>query len=296
MNLAIILQEQGQPDEAVALLREVIRIKPGFAEGHYNLGTFLGQQGRLDEAVAESREAIRLKPGFAPAQNNLGMALKLQGKRDEALAAYRRAAELAAPGSPDLERASRLVRQLEQQISLAGRVQAVLDGRDRPASPAEGLIFGELCHNTKHFAAAARLRDDAMAADPRLAEDKAFENRFSASCSAAMAGAGKGEKEPPLDERARARWRKQAVAWLRSDLTRRAQQDRTEVAQDLRWWKIDLDLASIRDAAAINALPADEQTACRALWSEVNALLARARSSQAMASGVRLPASISNTD
>ena len=38
-------------------------------------------------------------------------------------------------------------------------------------------------------------------------------------------------------------------------------------------WQKDTDLAGIRDAASIKALPEDEQTACRALWAEVDQLL-----------------------
>ena len=40
-------------------------------------------------------------------------------------------------------------------------------------------------------------------------------------------------------------------------------------------WKENSRLAGIRDAAAISSLLADEQVACRALWSEVDAVLAR---------------------
>jgi hypothetical protein len=81
----------------------------------------------------------------------------------------------------------------------------------------------------------------------------------------------------------RARWRKQAVAWLRVDLARRTEPARTgtpaagaDVRRKLRHGTGDRDLAGIRDAAAIGSLPADEQGTCRTLWAEVDALLARA--------------------
>jgi hypothetical protein len=47
------------------------------------------------------------------------------------------------------------------------------------------------------------------------------------------------------------------------------------VGQKLVHWKGDPDLAGIRDATALGSLPADEQDACRALWAEVDALLAK---------------------
>jgi len=40
------------------------------------LGFALYHKGQYDAAIAEYREAIRLKPGFAEAHNNLGMAIK----------------------------------------------------------------------------------------------------------------------------------------------------------------------------------------------------------------------------
>jgi hypothetical protein len=49
------------------------------------------------------------------------------------------------------------------------------------------------------------------------------------------------------------------------------------VGQKLQHWKADFDLASIRDDTALEALPEDERKACRALWAEVDELLAKAR-------------------
>jgi hypothetical protein len=40
-------------------------------------------------------------------------------------------------------------------------------------------------------------------------------------------------------------------------------------------WKADADLGGLRDEPELAKLPADEQKACRALWAEVDALLAK---------------------
>jgi hypothetical protein len=53
------------------------------------------------------------------------------------------------------------------------------------------------------------------------------------------------------------------------------------VSQTLRHWKVDSDLAGIRDETALKALSEDEQKACRALWAEVDALLAKVRAGTA---------------
>ena len=51
-------------DDAIAAYREAIRLKPDYAEAHYNLGCVLYDQEKFDEAEAEFAEARRLKPGI----------------------------------------------------------------------------------------------------------------------------------------------------------------------------------------------------------------------------------------
>ena len=62
MSMAYALQIQERLDEAVAAYREAIRLKPDYAQAHYNLGTALFAQEKFDEADAEFAEAKRLKP------------------------------------------------------------------------------------------------------------------------------------------------------------------------------------------------------------------------------------------
>jgi hypothetical protein len=131
----------------------------------------------------------------------------------------------------------------------------------------------------KHlFAAGARLFDDAFAVAPALADDLLGGHRYNAACCAALAASGRGEDDPAPDE-ARARFRAQALAWLRADLTawRRQPQARAPlVVQAFRHWQADPDLAGVRDEAALKALPDDERKDWQALWAEVDRLLKRA--------------------
>ena len=283
-NLGVAVGAQGRVEEAIASYREAVRLKPDFAGAHYNLGDALSHQGKLPEAIAAYRAAIRLKPDSAEAHCNLGYALRSQGDYLGSLAMLRRGHELGIRQPGWRFPSAQWVAEAERLAALAPRLPALLKGEDRPKDVAERLDFARLCSRLKRYAAAARLWAEAFAAEPKLAEDLEAGNRYDAACSAALAGAGQGEREPPLDEREKSRWRKRAVEWLAADLARRAEhawagtpQAKAEVAHKLQWWKADPDLAGIRDAAAIGARPADEQAACRALWAEVDALLARAR-------------------
>src|SRR5262249_28455340 len=91
---------------------------------------------------------------------------------------------------------------------------------------------------------------------------------------------GAGQDAAKLDDRERARWRKQALEWLRADLEPLAKrsengkaEDRARVRQTLRHWQEDRDLAGLRDASALAKLPEPERAACRRLWQDVASLL-----------------------
>jgi len=68
-NLGNILEERGQLEEAIAVLKEGARlnshdavIREDVARVYYNLGVYLDRQGKAQEAIAGYREAIRLGP------------------------------------------------------------------------------------------------------------------------------------------------------------------------------------------------------------------------------------------
>ena len=92
-------------------------------------------------------------------------------------------------------------------------------------------------------------------------------------------GAGQGEDAGQVDDKGRAELRRQAVAWLRAELAAWAgrlkddPKDGAGARRALGYWKSNIDLASLRDAEAVDKLPEDERDACRKLWADVNALL-----------------------
>jgi hypothetical protein len=117
---------------------------------------------------------------------------------------------------------------------------------------------------------------EAFAADPKLADAPRSDSRYWAACSAVLAGRGPGKEAAKL--------RRQALAWLRTDLTRNAPvleggtaQDRAWLQEAMRLWQTAPDLAGVRDAGALAGLPAAERAGWVKLWADVAATRARAR-------------------
>jgi serine/threonine-protein kinase len=281
-NIGATLRDQRKLDEAIAEFREAIRLKPDLAGAHYNLGNALRDQGKFEEAIAEFREAIRLNPDFAEAHCNLGQGLQRQGQFREGLAELRRGHELGSRRKGWPYPSAEWVRQAERMVALESRLHAVNCGDDKPKDAAEGIELAHLAYNIKHFGLSARLCATAFQIDPELATKSG--NRYNAARAAALAAAGKGNDKPPLNEREKTRWRKQAIDWLKADLAFWAGQVeadkpgvRSTVTRTLQHWKINADLAVIRDPDDLATLPEDEQKACRALWAELDALLTKTR-------------------
>jgi tetratricopeptide (TPR) repeat protein len=65
LNLAITQQFLNRPAEAEKNLREAIRLDPGFAKAHFQLGTVLEDQQKPEAARDELKEAARLDAAYA---------------------------------------------------------------------------------------------------------------------------------------------------------------------------------------------------------------------------------------
>jgi serine/threonine protein kinase/Flp pilus assembly protein TadD len=267
---------QGRLDEAIAAFRRAIELEPDRPQTNFYLGNALAKQGRPADAAAAFRRAIELKPDYAEAYCNLGSALRRQGELVPALAAYEQGHVLGSQRPNWPYRSAEWVKNSQRLVELDGQLPAILRGQARPASAAEQSEYAELCFARQHYLAAARFWADAFAADPKLAADRDDEPVR----AAALAAAGKGLGPGLPDSKDRSRWRKQALQWLRDDLTaldKRLKsgkpQDRLLVRQRLGNWKCEQELASLRDPAAVARLPADEQQACQQFWTEVEALL-----------------------
>ena len=97
-SLGLHGREADSPGNGLAAYQEAIRLKPDYAEAHYNLGVAYGELGRYQEEIAAYQEAIRLKPDYADAHCNLGVAYGALSRYQEEIAAYQEAIRL----QPDL--------------------------------------------------------------------------------------------------------------------------------------------------------------------------------------------------
>ncbi|HUJ01506.1 MAG TPA: tetratricopeptide repeat protein [Usitatibacter sp.] len=93
-NLALLLQEDGRAEEAIAGYRAALALAPAFAAAHNNLANALKEVGRVGEALAHYAEAVRADPGLADAASNYGAALREAGRADEAIPVLERAVAL----------------------------------------------------------------------------------------------------------------------------------------------------------------------------------------------------------
>jgi eukaryotic-like serine/threonine-protein kinase len=281
-NLGGVLLEEGKYDEAIAVLRQAVRQAPQHISALCNLGNALRDNGDLDGSIPVYREAIRVKPDSALANCLLGEALQLQGNFAEALAMFRRGHELGQRDPKWRYPSALMLRECEHLAALDRKLPAFLAGKPLPVDAADRIEFASLCWKSKQqYAAAARLFAEAFSAQPALAEDLKKGYRLEAARAAAAAAAGEGRDSAGLDDQERARWRKQAMMWLRADLeawSHRLQAGNPTERADARgvlyqWRSPQL---SLLRSTAIDRLPKDERDACRKLWADFDALWRRA--------------------
>jgi serine/threonine protein kinase/tetratricopeptide (TPR) repeat protein len=283
-NLGVALAANGQREQAIAEFREAIRLKKDYAKAHYCLGNELSGTGQTDEAIAEYQEAIRIDNDFAEAHCNLGLILRAKGRFGEALEEVRRGHELGSrlPGwsYPSLQ----WVRESERLVELDAKLPGVLAGATKPVSPDERIELARLASFRRLNRAAARLCEEAFAADSKLANDLDASNRYNAACAAALAGSGQGEDADKLDSMERGRLRREALDWLRADLNdwrglldEQPDKNRAVVVERMRYWQEDIDFAGVRGPKALAKLPETEREAWQKLWDDVASTLARAQ-------------------
>jgi tetratricopeptide (TPR) repeat protein len=137
-NLAKLISPL-HPEEALEHYREALRLNPGYAQGHYNLGVTLAQLGRWPEAAVQYETAIELKVDFAEPHFNLANLLSQLGQVSPALAHYETAVRLR----PDFGDAHY---NLANVLSQQGQVPQALEHYAAAArlSPASAAVHNNL--------------------------------------------------------------------------------------------------------------------------------------------------------
>jgi eukaryotic-like serine/threonine-protein kinase len=284
LSLGVALRARGRTDEAVDRFRRALKLDPKLAAAHNHLGMALRGKGRLDAAIACYRRAIERYPEYAEAHCNLGLALLSEGEFGEAIRALERGHELgsARPGwRYPSEQWLRYARQME---ALDRRLPAVLGGKEQPRDAPERLLLAWLCQQPYRqlYVRSAKFYAEAFAEQPKLADDLRQTYRYNAACAAARAGTGQGKDGKSLGEEEKARWRREALDWLRAHLAAWGKRLAKEPAQAnlvrslLAHWQEDSDLAAVRDEDALARLPAEERERWQRLWRDVADLLKRA--------------------
>jgi len=81
---ALALHQSGDPEKAIPLYREFLRLQPQEAQIRSNLGAALASTGRYDEAITEYRQALKSLPGDPSIRLNLSLSLYKSGQISEA--------------------------------------------------------------------------------------------------------------------------------------------------------------------------------------------------------------------
>ncbi len=273
--------------EATALIDRALahqQAKPDWAGPYFLFAKGLAEyrSGRLESAISimdgPASPVLQSAPRLVSA-----MARHRLGREEEALRTFAAAilsSDWRKSTANDREQWIYHVLRREAEAMLLPNLRAFLDGSDRPRSIGEKIGLLGVCQFEERHRAAADLYAEILASDPHLADDLNAKTRYLAACSAALAGAGRGQDAGGLDESGRLRWRKQARDWLRADLelARRLSKSRHTGLREflkttLETWSTDPDLAVLRDPGGCDGLLPSEQEEFRALCENLRLLI-----------------------
>ncbi len=232
---------------------------------------------RLREAVVWQRKALAANPAHPKFRKFLDNHLRLL----QTVAQYLSDSEGIAEAQREL---TKFRDSDPAMLALDTRLVAVIKGVEQPRDEADRLALAELAYDKALHATAARLWAEAIAANPKLGDDRTAQHRYNAACATALAGCGHGKDNPTPDEAAKAKLRQQALEWLKAEhaawsklLESDAAKAGLFVAKTLAHWQKDTDLAGIRDEKDIAKLPESERSTVKQFWSDVDSLLTKAR-------------------
>ena len=196
-NLAYLLADRGELDEAISHFEEAARIRSRKTDKHYNSGSAfvemnlanaLAKKGQSDEAMLHYDQAIRLEPNYADAYYNRGNVLFAKGRIDEAISNWEKTLQLQ-PNDADAHTClgNALLRQGSLKEAITHYEMAVALG---PQDPHSRNNLGWILATSSD----AGIRDGAKAIDfaqQAVALSGAREPQFLRTLAAAYAASGR---------------------------------------------------------------------------------------------------------
>jgi hypothetical protein len=167
-------------------------------------------------------------------------------------------------------------------IRKLARLDGFASGWTVPASPAEAIEYAETAYKppSRRYVLAVKLYRWAFTANPALADDLRAGHRYNAACLAVRAAVGQDEDMTEFGVDEWAFLTGVAMKWLREDLGRTAVVAKDpRLRQDMRnrllHWKVDEDMAPVREPSRRAAMPPADRDAWQMFWAEVDAVLIR---------------------
>lgn len=100
---ATLLEKEGNRDEAIKKMEEVVKNYPFNTEVAFELGQLYFNAQRTDDAILQFENAISLMPNHSNSLYALGLAYTKKGQKDKALAYFEKVLELN-PGNEDVQK------------------------------------------------------------------------------------------------------------------------------------------------------------------------------------------------
>ena len=151
------LQQAGDYAAAVDTYRVFLKLRPGEAGAHSNLGASLVKLGRFDEAIEEYQEAEKLLPGNPQIGMNLALAYEKSGRISEAA----RRLEALHTGTPGDRQITMLLADCDLRTGDYDRVIGLLQPmeRENPDDLATAYLLGTALIRERRIEEGAALLD-----------------------------------------------------------------------------------------------------------------------------------------